>query len=223
MRTLPFALYDFFMTARKRIAVYGGSFDPITIAHLMIAAEVIHFRVAEEVWIVPCGNRPDKDIIVNATVRLQMCELAVASTFPSDFPVKVVPTEIEACCYVPTVFLMRKYRDQFPDLDFSVVIGSDLVDSLMRWDLPEELLAENHFVVVPRCSTAGVLVPLRFENCNFKYSALEVSAEGYFVGVSNLSSTEARHRLRTVGICGAAGIVPLPVLQFIRENHLYGC
>ena len=221
---LTFCVHSLFtMIGRKRVAVYGGSFDPITIAHLLIAAEVIHFRVADEVWIVPCGNRPDKDTIVDASVRLRMCDLAVTGMFPADFPVKVISTEIDAGCYIPTVYLMRKFREQNPDLDFSVVIGSDLVDTLMLWDLPDELLAENHFVVVPRCSTAGVLVPLKTENCNFKYSALEVSDQGYFVGVSNLSSTEARHRLKTVGICGAAGIVPLAVLQFIQDNHLYGC
>ena len=39
---------------------YGGSFNPITNAHLNCAAEIIHSKLADEVWIVPCGARPDK-------------------------------------------------------------------------------------------------------------------------------------------------------------------
>lgn len=45
---------------KKRVAVYGGSFNPITNAHLNCAAEIIHSKLADEVWIVPCGTRPDK-------------------------------------------------------------------------------------------------------------------------------------------------------------------
>jgi len=45
---------------RHRIAVMGGSFDPITDGHLKCACEIVHAKVADEVWIVPCGRRPDK-------------------------------------------------------------------------------------------------------------------------------------------------------------------
>ena len=44
----------------RRIAVLGGSFDPITTGHLKVACEIIHTRKADEAWIVPCGARPDK-------------------------------------------------------------------------------------------------------------------------------------------------------------------
>lgn len=47
-------------SAGHRIAVLGGSFDPITDGHLKCACELVHGKVADEVWIVPCGRRPDK-------------------------------------------------------------------------------------------------------------------------------------------------------------------
>ena len=210
------------MTRRKKVAMSGGSFDPITIAHLMIAADVIHFKIADEVWLLPCGNRSDKDTIVDAGFRLRMCELAVKSTFPSEFPVLVTDTEIRAGCYMPTVFLMRNLRSEHPDVDFSVVIGSDLVPTLPQWDLPQQLLHENKFIVVPRCGTSGIMTePEDVPGMN--RTTLQVSDDGFFVGLTNISSTEARHRLEAVGISGVAGIVPLPVLEFIRDAHLYGC
>jgi len=43
-----------------RVAVYGGAFNPITNAHLNVASEIVHSELADEVWIVPCGNRSDK-------------------------------------------------------------------------------------------------------------------------------------------------------------------
>jgi nicotinic acid mononucleotide adenylyltransferase len=152
-----------------------------------------------------------------------MCELAITSTFPPDFPIKVLSTEIDAGCYIPTIYLMRKLRETFADCEFSVVIGSDLVETLPFWDLPVELLRENHFIIVPRCRNSGELVPVEPSTVEFNFTKLDMSAEGFFVGITNLSSTEVRHRLQGVGIYGAAGIVPLPVLDFIRNRRLYGC
>ena len=41
---------------RRVVAVFGGAFDPITDGHLMMAAEVVHAKLADAVWVVPCGK-----------------------------------------------------------------------------------------------------------------------------------------------------------------------
>jgi hypothetical protein len=59
---------------KHRIAVLGGSFDPITDGHLKCACEIVHANVADEVWIVPCGRRPDKPSLKTPYIhRLIMC------------------------------------------------------------------------------------------------------------------------------------------------------
>ena len=61
-----------------QIAVLGGSFDPITTGHLKVACEIVHTGVASEVWIVPCGVRPDKPSLKTPYMhRLLLCHLAV--------------------------------------------------------------------------------------------------------------------------------------------------
>ena len=55
-----FNVCDVYLTLFRGIAVLGGSFDPITDGHLKCACEIVHARKAQEVWIVPCGPRPDK-------------------------------------------------------------------------------------------------------------------------------------------------------------------
>ena len=44
----------------KRIAIFGGSFDPPTISHMQVASETINLLGFDEVRLVPCGARPDK-------------------------------------------------------------------------------------------------------------------------------------------------------------------
>ena len=81
---------------RKRIAVLGGSFNPPTDGHLLMAANIIHTRSADEVWLVPCGPRPDKPSMTTcARDRLLLTNLAVETTFPPSFPIKVDDEEIE--------------------------------------------------------------------------------------------------------------------------------
>lgn len=66
----------------KRIAIYGGSFNPITDAHLTMMAAIIHSRAADEVWVVPCGKRPDKPSLKTSVAhRFLMVHIAIESTF----------------------------------------------------------------------------------------------------------------------------------------------
>ena len=62
---------------KMRVAILGGSFNPITNAHLNVACEIVHSKLADEVWIVPCGPRSDKPSLITSTLdRLIMCHLA---------------------------------------------------------------------------------------------------------------------------------------------------
>ena len=83
-------LHDCSPARNTRIAVLGGSFDPITDGHLKCACEIVHARKAQEVWIVPCGTRPDKPSLKTPYMhRLIMCHLAVNTTFGSSCPIRV--------------------------------------------------------------------------------------------------------------------------------------
>lgn len=82
-------------TSKGRVAILGGSFDPITTGHLKVACEIVHTKKADEVWIVPCGSRPDKPSLKTPYMhRLLMCHLAVNTTFGSTFPIRVSDIEV---------------------------------------------------------------------------------------------------------------------------------
>ena len=51
---------------KKKIGVHGGSFDPPTNDHLRMAAESLNLLDIDEVWMVPCGSRPDKPSLTTA-------------------------------------------------------------------------------------------------------------------------------------------------------------
>lgn len=197
--------------ARKRIAIFGGSFNPITNAHLNCAAEIIHSKLADEVWITPCGTRPDKPSLRTPSLhRLIMCHLAVDTTFGSRFGVKVCDEEMQAPRNIPTIVLMRRLKTRYPNYEFSFVVGSDLIPTLHEWeasgceghweeipDAGRQFIAENHFLVIDR--------PGEFEEGtspltdNFEMISAGLEARGSRLTETLLSSSEVRRRMTRRG------------------------
>ena len=140
----------------KRIAIYGGSFDPITDAHLTMCASIIHSRAADEVWVVPCGQRPDKPSLKTSVAdRFLMVHLAIESTFTREFPLKLCPIEL-----VPTSKGKPAYQtiDMFiPSPDATVRKDypplSEWLSSKERENFGEKETTESNIEFVFACGT----------------------------------------------------------------------
>ena len=164
-----------------RIAVLGGSFDPITCGHLKCACEIVHARKAQEVWIVPCGTRPDKPSLKTPYMhRLIMCHLAVNTTFGSSFPIRVCDIEMPEKQALSTYHLMKRLQQDYPGKEFSFVLGADLLESLKAWDAPGvpdagvRLWNECSFIVLdrPPLTTYYVLLTSHHSPLTAHYSLL---------------------------------------------------
>ena len=100
-----------------------------------MASETINLIGFDEVWFVPCGERPDKQNLSPASERLEMVSLAVNEFFPPGFPVRVDPLEVEHGPSIPTAYLMDQLADKYCDTHvFHFVMGSDLIKTLHWWD-----------------------------------------------------------------------------------------
>lgn len=113
---------------RKNVIIYGGAFNPPTIAHLEIikACLIIAQEQNAEVWITPSGDRRDKKIAVPREKRLAFASALAsdavnavggnchAKTFELD---RIVPTE--------TIDSVNELNQQHPDKSFTFVFGAD--------------------------------------------------------------------------------------------------
>ena len=160
------------------------------------ACEIVHANVADEVWIVPCGTRPDKPSLKTPFQhRLTMCHLAVNTCLGSTFPIRVSDIEGESDQSLSTYHLMEKLQKSYPDPDFYFVIGADLIDSIKDWDAPgvpnagEILLRDRKFLVLDR---PGYGLPDNLPANFIKLKALE----GTTLVTEDISSSEIRARIR---------------------------
>ena len=230
---------------RRRVAIYGGAFDPPTNGHLTACAELVHGRAVDEVWLCPCGPRPDKPAMRTPAVdRYVMCELAVNTRFGAAFPVVVKDAETFRGSAMYTYDLLCALRAAHPDCDFAFVVGSDWLQpgtDLRQWTSSDpsdptgervivtgdRLVEEFDFLVVPR---PGYDVPaggLAAFGPRFRWVA---PAGGFsLIEPGNISSSELRKRMsqelardpnRTAPEL-LDGHTPPAVVSFIQRRGLY--
>ena len=132
-----------------RVGVFGGTFDPIHIGHLVSAEEVRVKLGLECVVFVPAGLPPHKLDHVMSPVehRLAMVELAIASN--PHFAVSRVDVDRFGPCY--TVDTIELLRDEWgADVEIYFIMGSDSLLDILTWHNPRRLIRLCRLAVVSR-------------------------------------------------------------------------
>jgi len=219
-------------TAKTKVAVYGGAFNPPTNAHIQLATEIVHSGAVDEVWLCPCGPRPDKPKMkTTPEQRYTMCEIAVNTMVSANFPIKVTPHEVKET--MATYDSLSWLRENHPDCNFSFVIGSDWLQAgtdLRKWESKEgmtgeKLISEFDFLVLKR---PGYEVDdLSVFGPRFAWMHLP---NGFALVESSASSTEVRKRAaydwgqdpdHAHCLLALDGLVAPGVHAFILRHKLY--
>ncbi len=131
-----------------RVGIYGGSFDPIHLAHLQVAEAACDRLKLDELYVVPAARSPFKEgqFTAPSGLRLQWVELALAG-HPEW---KIDSSELERGGISYTIDTVKKYRKQFPGAELFYLIGMDNAPSLPLWKDARELARLVEFIVVSR-------------------------------------------------------------------------
>lgn len=144
----------------KRIAVFGGSFDPPTIAHEAIIRSAVKDLDAEQGIVIPCADeyiRGMKGMIpmFPADKRLAMLKAA----FASDADISVDSREIDASSDKGrTLLTMRELKTENPESELIFVTGADKLATLPRWG-GGLFLKEFRAAVYPRGGEIPCVIP----------------------------------------------------------------
>jgi nicotinate (nicotinamide) nucleotide adenylyltransferase len=134
---------------KKRIAIYGGAFNPITNGHIQVAQFVLnvsgHF---DEIWLMPAYQHMNNKKMETAEHRIKMCELATAV----DGRIKVFDYEIKHQLAGETFKLVKQLTNDsaYESFDFAFIMGLDNANSFNKWVNFEHLEKMMKFVIVPR-------------------------------------------------------------------------
>ena len=131
----------------ERIGVFGGSFNPIHIGHLVIAEAARQEFKLEKVLFIPTGDTPNKTMHhIDKYARCRMVELAVEDN--PFFAVSHMELERKGPSY--TVDTIRILQEQMKNAEFYFIAGTDAVADLPAWRYNKELLEACHFICASR-------------------------------------------------------------------------
>ncbi len=131
----------------KRVAIYGGSFNPPHVGHGMVAAWLGWTERVDEVWLVPTASHPFGKALLPFAQRVEMCE-ALAACVGSHVRVCTIEAELPFPSY--TIDTLEALAERHPEHRFVPVIGADLLPDTPRWRRWEELQARFPPLVVGR-------------------------------------------------------------------------
>ena len=133
---------------RHRIGIYGGSFDPIHLGHLLLAETCRETCALDEVWFLPCANPPHKPVgsLTSGKLRAEMIELAIAGD--RDFGVCRIELERSGPSF--TVDTLRQLTQQHPTTEFCFLMGADSLADLPLWREPRTILELAEVIAVNR-------------------------------------------------------------------------
>ncbi len=187
----------------QRIGVFGGTFDPVHIGHLVTALNVRHELALDVVLLVVAHDpwqKAHRDV-TPSDLRLAMVEAAVAGH--EGLAASAVEIERGGVSY--TADTLAALGDRHPGAELFLLIGQDQAANLHTWERVEEIRRRSTLVVVRRPGSEGGLSDS---------SALEVD-----VPLLEVSSSDVRARF-----CDGRPVdwlVPEPVVRLARERGLY--
>lgn len=132
-----------------RIGIFGGTFDPIHVGHLIIAEQVMVELSLDHVVFVPGGIPPHKEassVRASALDRLAMVEAAVKGN--EQFSVDRI--EVDAGRAMHTVETVPLLKRRLPEDEWFFITGADEVSNLLTWRDPDLLLEEIVMVAATR-------------------------------------------------------------------------
>lgn len=190
---------------RRRVGLFGGTFDPPHVAHVVLAAAAVH-QLELDLLVVTVAGVPWQKVgsreISPAQTRFEMAQIAfadVANTEVSDIELRR-----EGNSY--TVDTLREFAEE--DTDLFLLLGSDTAAGLDTWERYEELASLASIAVFPRRGYEEAVPPDGFSWQALALPGLEVS------------SSDIRRRARASQ--PIVGLVPPAVSSIIQREGLYG-
>lgn len=197
----------------EKIAIFGGSFDPVHTEHVRLAEAAIKELDLDKLVVMPAfapPHKPGKELAPDCD-RLEMCRIAFShlnEAIVSDYEISQGGTSY-------TYLTCRHFRSLYPNAQLFWLVGTDMLRDFPTWRCPEDILDNVTLGVCARDEKDGWQPheQIEFEKRFGKKFAV-INYNG-----APVSSTEVR--LLTAAGLSTDGLIPKKVAEYIAANGLY--
>ena len=189
-----------------RVGLFGGSFNPIHNAHIALASTICEQARLDEVWFMVSPQNPLKQAqdLLDENERYEMVKLALESQ-AKILKASNYEFHLERPSY--TWKTLRALKLDFPQHEFSLIIGGDNWVRFPRWAHSEEILANHHIYIYPR------------EDSEINEALLPQNVHLVHTPKINITSTMLRDMIKNGK--DITPFVPDAVAKAIADNNYY--
>lgn len=184
-----------------KVAILGGSFNPIHNSHLKLITYLTEHNLVDEVWVMPCKKHPLDKFLDKEEHRVAMVKLAIEGLDK----IKFCDFELKQKGSSYTYETLRKLRKEYSH-NFYWIIGSDILKQLPSWYGYEHLQKEASFLIFPRKGYDTINPGITIEKI------IDCDSD-------TISSTKVRDRVKQGK--SISSLVPKKVEEYIFKNGLY--
>lgn len=209
---------------RKKIGIFGGTFDPVHIGHLRLALELKQQLGLDEMRLIPSHKPPHRDEPqANSLQRAEMLQLALRDCIGLQMDEREIWRDRPSYTYET---LLELRAELGADVSVVLCMGADAFSGVHTWFCWQELIHLAHIVVVARpgwnLPEFGPMVELLHKHQR-EQNSLDYEPAGSIVLMSPrllpISATEIRQQIHHKK--SAQFLVTDAVWQYIQTNHLY--
>ena len=189
----------------SKVGIFGGTFDPIHLGHLITAQSVCEIRKLEKIIFIPAFISPHKSEAQTSSPedRLNMIKLAIEGVPFFDYS----DLEIKKGGVSYTVDTLKEFNKKYDSLEF--IIGYDNIFSFHTWKDPDEIMKLAEIIVLKRKSSK----PPPFKDKYYR-EAVFVQTRGI-----EISATDIRERVKHKMPINY--LVTPTVMEYIYKQKLY--
>ncbi|AIJ30125.1 nicotinate (nicotinamide) nucleotide adenylyltransferase [Borreliella valaisiana] len=186
-----------------RIAILGGTYNPIHIGHIFLAKEIEYLLNIDKVIFIPTCNPAHKSIGEEVSVknRIDMLKLALKN----ESKMFIDDCDIINGGITYTVDTISCTKKKYKNAKLFLVIGDDLFKNFDSWKNPQSIVSSVDLVVAHR------IYKKRLKS-SFKHIYIDNK-------IISISSSEIRNRIAN-GL-PVDYLLPFDVLKYIKDNNLY--
>ncbi len=190
-----------------KVGLFGGTFNPPHIAHLLVAESARSQFGLDQVWWIPAYEPPHKSDqqVTEYAHRMEMTRAAIA-----DHP-DFVALDVESALPRPsfTINTIRALQARYPEYTYFLIVGSDHLAHLNTWAEPESIVRHAKLLVYPRDGYDLRVSMSYLEESVHRINAPTMGLEGAYV-------RSLLHQGRSIRY-----LVCEPVRAYIAEHRLY--
>lgn len=198
----------------KKVGILGGTFNPVHMAHLIIAEIAREEAGLDDILFIPsgCSYLKDASDILPAKDRIHMTGLAIEDN--SHFALSTIEIDRGGNSYTCDTLLELKHR--YPDQEYYLIVGADNLFAMEEWKDPEVIFRNAKILAAVRGSKKRADMEEKIAELKEKYHA-----DITLLHVSHVDISSSLIREKIAQGLSIRYMLPEKVREYIIKNHFY--